>query len=187
VSAERTPLPPGPRLPRYVQTALVVLWPDRSLRRWHRRYGDVFSLNTLMNGRLVMLADPAAIKEVFTGPPDVLRAGEANVILEPVVGDRSVLLLDGAEHLRQRRLLLPPFHGERMRAYEAIMREATDREIETWPVGRPFALLPRMQAITLEVIVRAVFGVEAGDRPPASPAVPGDDRAHPQRLADDRL
>src|SRR5213595_3313364 len=78
-------------------------------------------------------------------------------------GDRSVLLLDGSEHLRQRRLLLPPFHGERMRAYEEIMRDATNRAIDRWPVGRPFALRPEMQAITLDVIVRAVFGVEQAD------------------------
>src|SRR3954453_19991492 len=160
---------PGPRLHPYLQTALMVLAPDASLSRYQRRYGDVFQLNTLMNGRMVVLCDPAAIKEVFTGPSEILSAGQANAILEPVLGDRSVLLgdrsvlfPDGAEHLRQRKLLLPPFHGERMRAYEAIMREAADRDIDTWPVGRPFALRPHMQAITLEVITRAVFGMEAG-------------------------
>src|SRR4051794_3927724 len=153
---------PGPRLHPYLQTALMVLAPDASLSRYQRRYGDVFQLNTLMNGRMVVLCDPAAIKEVFTGPAEILSAGQANAILEPVLGDRSVLLLDGAEHLRQRKLLLPPFHGERMLAYEAIMREAADRDIDTWPVGRPFALRPHMQAITLEVITRAVFGMEEG-------------------------
>jgi cytochrome P450 len=141
----------------------MVLRPDATFARWRRRYGDVFRANTLMNGPMVVLCDPAAIKEVFTGPPDVLSAGQANAVLEPVVGDRSVLLLDGAEHLRQRKLLLPPFHGERMRAYETIMREAADRDIDTWPVGRPFALRPHMQAITLDVITRAVFGLEAGE------------------------
>ena len=110
-----------------------------------------------------MVADPAGIKDVFTGPHHLLRAGEANIVLQPVLGDRSVLLLDGSEHLRQRRLLLPPFHGERMRAYEEIMRDATNRAIDRWPVGRPFALRPEMQAITLDVIVRAVFGVEQAD------------------------
>jgi len=77
-----------------------------------------------------------------------------------VVGERSVLLLDGAEHMRQRKLLLPPFHGDRMRAYEQTMREAADRSIDTWPRGEPFGLLPHMQTITLDVIMRAVFGVE---------------------------
>jgi len=153
--------PPGPRLPAYVQTAMLVLWPEASMRLWQRRYGHVFALRPLFEEeRLVMVADPSGIKDVFTGPHDLLRAGEANVILQPVLGDRSVLLLDGAEHLRRRRLLLPPFHGERMRAYEAIVLDAANRAIDGWPVGRPFALLPEMRAITLDVIVRAVFGVE---------------------------
>ena len=120
-------LPPGPRLPAYLQTALLVLRPEATLRRWRRRYGDVFTARSLVSGRIVFLADPAATKDVFTGDHDILRAGEANAFLEPVLGPRSVLLLDGREHLRQRRLLLPPFHGERMRAYESIMREAADR------------------------------------------------------------
>src|ERR671936_2608931 len=157
-------LPPGPRLPPYLQTALLILRPDATLRRWQARYGNVFTVRSALSGRLVLVADPAAIKDVFTGPPGELRAGEANAVLAPVLGERSVLLLDGAEHLRQRRLLLPPFHGERMRAYEAIMRQAADRDIDSWPVGRSFALLPHMQAITLDVIVRAVFGVEDAAR-----------------------
>ncbi|HSD81465.1 MAG TPA: cytochrome P450, partial [Solirubrobacteraceae bacterium] len=156
-------LPPGPRLPTYLQTALLVLRPEATLRRWHRRHGDVFTARSALSGRLVFLADPAAIRDVFTAPPDALRAGEANAFLAPVLGTRSVLVLDGEEHLRQRRLLLPPFHGERMRAYEAIMREAADADVDTWPVGRPFALLGHMQSVTLEVIARAVFGVEAGE------------------------
>ena len=85
-------------------------------------------------------------------------------MLGPVVGARSVLLLDGAEHMRQRKLLLPPFHGERMRAYEQTMRDAADRAIDSWPVGRDFTLLPSMQALTLDVIARAVFGVAEGPR-----------------------
>ena len=157
-------LPPGPRLPRYLQTALLILRPDATLRRWQARYGNVFTVRSALSGRLVLVADPAAIKDVFTGPPGELRAGEANAVLAPVLGERSVLLLDGAEHLRQRRLLLPPFHGERMRAYEAIMRQAADRDIDSWPVGRSFALLPHMQSITLDVIVRAVFGVKDAAR-----------------------
>jgi cytochrome P450 len=156
-------LPPGPRLPAYLQTALLVLRPEATLRRWRRRYGDVFTARSLLSGRIVFLADPAATKDVFTGDHDVLRAGEANAFLEPVLGPRSVLLLDGREHLRQRRLLLPPFHGERMRAYEALMREAAVADLASWPVGRPFALLPRMQAITLDVIAQAVFGLPADD------------------------
>ncbi len=155
-----TSLPPGPRLPTYLQTLLLVWRPEPTLRRWRRRHGDLISVRAYGSGRLVIVCDPKAIREVFRGPASVLRAGEANAILEPVLGEHSVLLLDGEEHLAQRRLLLPAFHGERMRSYESIVREATDRAVDGWPVGRPFALLAEMQAVTLEVIVRAVFGVE---------------------------
>jgi cytochrome P450 len=156
--------PPGPRLPRWVQTLGFIFVPVRFIQACWRRYGDVVSFSTLFDSRFVMVFDPEIVKQVFRAPPDRLRAGEANALLGPVVGERSVLLLDGAEHLRQRRLLLPPFHGERMRAYEAVMREAADRAIDRWPVGEPFALLPTMQALTLDVIARTVFGVEEGPR-----------------------
>jgi cytochrome P450 len=111
-----------------------------------------------------MVADPAAIREVFTGPADVMLAGESNAVLGPLVGARSLLLLDRDEHLAERRRLLPPFHGARLKAYERVMERATLRELDGWPVGRPFALLPSMQEITLEVIMRAVLGVAAGER-----------------------
>jgi cytochrome P450 family 135 len=109
-----------------------------------------------------MLFDPAEVKELFQGPPEQLRAGEANAMLGPVVGERSVLLLDGAEHMRHRRLMLPPFHGQRMQAFAEAMRRSADVEIDSWPIGEPFALLPSMQALTLRVIVQAVFGYEPG-------------------------
>jgi cytochrome P450 family 135 len=112
----------------------------------------------------VMLADPAAIRDVFTGPADVMLAGESNAVLEPLVGPRSLLLLDREEHLTERRRLLPPFHGTRMQGYERIMERATLREIEGWSLRRAFPLLPSMQEITLEVVMRAVLGVAAGDR-----------------------
>jgi cytochrome P450 len=119
-------------------------------------------LRTLFDDGFVMVFDPALVKQVFQGAPDQLHAGEANVLLGPIVGQRSVLLLDGAQHLRHRRLLLPPFHGERMRAYEQTIRAAADAEIERWPVGPVFSLLSAMQAITLSVIVHAVFGYGPG-------------------------
>jgi cytochrome P450 family 135 len=111
-----------------------------------------------------MIADPSAIREVFTGPPDVMLAGESNAVLGPLVGPRSLLLLDRDEHLAERRRLLPPFHGARMQGYERIMERATLRELEGWRLRRPFALLPSMQEITLEIIMRAVLGVAAGER-----------------------
>jgi cytochrome P450 len=155
-------LPPGPRLPRLVQTAAFMFFPRRFFDLCRRRYGDAVTFGTLFDSRFVMLFDPELVKELFKGPPEQLRAGEANAPLGPIVGSRSVLLLDGAEHIRHRRLMLPPFHGQRMTAYESAMREAADRAIDEWPVGEPFALLPSMQGLTLEVIMRAVFGLEPG-------------------------
>ncbi len=155
-------LPPGPRLPRLLQTAGFVFGGVRFLEACRRRYGDMVTMSTLFDSGFVMLFDPAVVKELFQGPGQRLHAGEANALLGPILGERSVLLLDGAEHLRHRRLMLPPFHGQRMQAYADAMREATDLEIDSWPVGEPFTLLARTQAITLRVIIRAVFGYEAG-------------------------
>jgi cytochrome P450 len=157
-------MPPGPRLPRWLQTAGFLLAPMAWVDACRRRYGDVVTMRTLFDPGFVMVFEPELVKQVFRGPPERLRAGEANAVLGPVVGSRSVLLLDGAEHMRQRKLLLPPFHGTRMRAYEEVMRESADDAIESWPVGREFALLPSMQSLTLEVIARAVFGVVEGPR-----------------------
>src|SRR3954447_21598214 len=159
-----SPLPPGPRLPKWMQTAGFILAPVPFIEACRRRYGDVVTLSSLFDSRFVMVFDPDLVKQVFLGSPEQLRAGEANALLGPVVGERSVLLLDGAEHLRQRKLLLPPFHGERMRAYEQVMLEAADRVIDSWPVGEELTLLPSMQSLTLEVIARAVFGVDEGVR-----------------------
>jgi len=111
----------------------------------------------------VSLAAPELIKQVFQGDPEQLHAGAANVVLQPVLGPRSVLLLDGQRHARERKVLMPPLHGERMRAYAQLMAEATRAELDRMPVGREFSVHPYMQAITLEVIMRAVFGVEQGE------------------------
>jgi cytochrome P450 family 135 len=124
-----------------------------------RRFGDTFSLTFLgFTTPMVMLSDPAAIQALYTNPKHGLPPGRS-IALMPVMGPRSVLLLEGAEHLARRRVMLPPFHGERMQAYESAVREIAVREVESWPETTPFALHPRMQAITLEVILRAVFGV----------------------------
>jgi len=155
-------LPPGPRLPRFVQTAAFMLAGPRFLEACRRRYGNAVTFGTLFDQRFVMVFDPDLVKELFRGSGDQLHAGEANALLGTVVGERSVLLLDGAEHLRHRRLLLPPFHGQQMLAYEQAVRESTDLEIDSWPIGTPFALLPSMQSLTLRVIVRAVFGYAPG-------------------------
>ena len=132
------------------------------MERCRRRYGDVFTVRLAQVGTFVFTTDPETLKPVFTARPDRLRAGEANVALEPVLGSRSVLLLDGAEHIRQRRLMLPPFHGERLRGYEELIAEIASEEASRWPYGEPLALQGRMQAITLEVILRVVFGMDRG-------------------------
>jgi cytochrome P450 len=132
------------------------------MERCRRRYGDAFTVRLAQVGTFVFTTDPDTLKAVFTARPDRLRAGEANVALEPVLGGRSVLLLDGAEHIRQRRLMLPPFHGERLRGYEQLIAEIAEEEIRGWPIGETLALQPRMQAVTLEVILRVVFGLDRG-------------------------
>jgi cytochrome P450 len=157
-------LPPGPRAPRAVQTLGWMTRPMPYMERCRRRYGDVFTMRIAQEGTWVFLAHPDAIKQVFTGDPAVLHAGRANRILRPWMGDHSVLLLDGPAHLSQRKLLLPPFHGERMQRYVELMTEIAEREVASWPVGEPMRLWPRMQAVTLEVIVRAIFGMREGER-----------------------
>jgi cytochrome P450 len=128
------------------------------------RYGDFFTVRFVV-GPIVFVADPLVIRQTFRGDPDVFHAGEANATpLEPLMGRNSVLLLDGPEHMRQRKLMLPSFHGERMQRYGALMEEIAAREIERWPVGQPFGLRPRTQAITLEIIMRTVFGIEDAER-----------------------
>jgi cytochrome P450 len=134
------------------------------MERCRRRYGDVFTLRIAQEETWVLLAHPDAVKQVFTGDPAVLHAGKANGILRPWMGDNSVLLLDGPDHLSQRKLLLPPFHGERMQRYGELMTEIAEREVAGWPMGEPLRLWPRMQAVTLEVIVRAIFGMREGER-----------------------
>lgn len=156
---------PGPWFPMPVQTALWILRPLPFMRWCRSRYGEIFRLRLpLSAGGIVNVCNPSAVKTVFTGNPDRLRAGEANVILEPLLGSRSVLLLDGPEHLRQRKLMLPSFHGERMQRYGAVMTAVTEDEVSTWRAGVTMALEPKMQRITLEVILRTVFGIGEGER-----------------------
>src|SRR3954454_19066063 len=157
-------LPPGPSWPPAAQTAAWIARPGPFMERARRRYGDVFTVRLAPVGTFVFVADPDLLKAVFTTGPDRLRAGEANVALEPVLGSRSVLLLDGAEHIRQRRLMLPPFHGERLRGYEQLIADIAAEEMRSWQVGEPLVLQPRMQAGAVKVILRVVFGMDEGPR-----------------------
>jgi cytochrome P450 len=159
-----TSLPPGPNLPRPLLMASFVFRPTQFLEGLHRRYGDPFTMRAISDRTIVFTTDPEEIKRIFTGDPDLLHAGEGNSVLGPLLGSYSVLLLDGPDHMRQRKLLLPPFHGERMAAYAEVMRQAAEREVARWPVGEPFAVLPHTQAVTLEVIMRAVFGIDDSAR-----------------------
>ncbi|MEX2108633.1 MAG: cytochrome P450 [Solirubrobacterales bacterium] len=158
-------VPPGPRTPAVVQALRYAHDPLGFLIRLQRRHGDVFTVSFPYFGRAVYVASPALVKSLFTGSPDRFHAGEANAtVLEPALGPNSVLTLDEAPHMRQRKLLLPPFHGEQIRHYGELIREITLREMESWPVGEPFALRPHTQRITLAVIMRAVFGVHDEER-----------------------
>jgi cytochrome P450 family 135 len=152
-------LPPGPSESPAIQTARWLLRPIAFMESCRRRYGDAFSVRFLGFERpMVMLSDPEAIRALYTAHEHGLPPGRSIALL-PVMGPGSVLLLEGREHLARRKLMLPPFHGERMRSYEATVREVAEREIESWSEDRQFAIHPRMQAVTLEVILHAVFGV----------------------------
>ena len=162
--AARPGLPPGPRAPAVWQT-----W--RLSRDWvgylaecRERYGDAFTLRFSGLGKWAYFADAEALGAIFQGDPEVFHAGEARAMLEPIVGRRSVLILDGEEHMRERRLLLPHFQGSHVRTHEETMEEVTCEELAGWPHDRPFALRPRFQTITLDVILRAIFGVDARER-----------------------
>ena len=151
-------LPPGPSGPHLLQTLGWLSRPGPYSRRLRARYGDVITVHVEQHAPWVLLGDPDDVKQVFTGDPNVLHAGEGNAILKPLLGPRSVLLLDGAEHMQHRKAILPPFHGERMQAYGDMIRAIAAEEVATWPTGEPLATRLRTQGLTLEIIMRAVFG-----------------------------
>jgi cytochrome P450 len=164
IPEDLTGIPPGPRGPQHLLGGQWLLREHRVLERWRRRYGDVFSLKAWPMGLLVVICEPAEIKRIFTGDPEQLEAGAGNVVVEPLGGPSSLFVLDGERHLHTRRLMLPSFHGERIRAYGDLIAEIAEAEIERMPLGEPFPLHPPMEAITLAVILRAVFGIEDLDR-----------------------
>ncbi|MGA9875150.1 MAG: cytochrome P450, partial [Solirubrobacteraceae bacterium] len=160
--ASASALPRGPRMPPIVLTLAFALAPTWVMDQCARRYGDTFTLTFGPSGRkLVVVSDPDAVKSVFTAPPEVAPSAADTSPIAPVMGPSSVIVLTGPEHMRQRKLLLPPFHGERMREYQDVIVQATRRSMAEWPLGEPMKLAERTRAITLEVILRAVFGVEA--------------------------
>jgi cytochrome P450 len=168
-------LPPGPRVPPLVNALRYARDPLRFFPRLRERYGDIFTVSFPDFRKVVYLAEPSLVRELFTGDPAQMHAGEANAtILEPAVGPSSVLTLDDDEHMRQRKLLLPPFHGKAVERYRDIIRAAAQRDLAGWPIGVPFGIRPRTQSITLEVILRAVYGLDDPQRFARAQAVIGE-------------
>jgi cytochrome P450 len=149
-------------MPAALQTIGWWSRPTAFLERSRARYGHRFTVRLLAQSPFVVLSDPEEIRAVFQAPPEVLHPGEGAHILEPIVGPNSVILLDEDPHLEQRKLMLPAFHGETMQRLSGLMAELAEREVSTWPVDEPVALHPRLQRLTLEIILRAVFGLERG-------------------------
>ena len=157
-------LPPEPAMSPLRQTLAWSFRPIGFLERCRRELGDSFSVTFLgFSSPMVMISDPAAIKALYREPKHGLPPGR-NAFLEPILGPHSLLLLEGEDHLAHRKLMLPAFHGERMRALEPMVGAIAGAEIDSWPLGREFPLHPQMQAVTLEVILRVVFGVSEGPR-----------------------
>jgi cytochrome P450 len=160
IALGRPQLPPGPRMPSALQAIGWARRPFPMMQRCRERYGDIFTMRILHSGTWVFLCDPDDVKKVFTAPPTSMGVALANPLLLPVLGARSVMLLDEPDHMTRRRLMLPPFHRERMEGDVEMMTEVTREMVRGWPSGEPFELWPRMQAITQEVIMRTVFGPE---------------------------
>ncbi|MDF1602289.1 cytochrome P450 [Nocardioides sp. YIM 152315] len=153
-------LPPGPRWPVLVQTAGLLRFRHRFHPYLRRKYGDVFTVRLAPGGRpLVFFTRPEHAKEIFAGDPEVFHAGKANAILGPIMGEHSLLLQDGSEHKRARKLLMPAFNGHALRDYQSLVTEVARAEVGRWRSGETFRSLDRMNALTLEVILRVVFGV----------------------------
>ncbi len=160
----RSSLPPGPRLPPIVQALMVARDPLGYSMKVHERYGDPFTTSFPGFGTSVVFSSPELIQPILTGDPSVFHAGLANAPLRRVLGPWSLLILDRAPHMAQRKLLLPPFHGERLRQYAGLITELAEREVASWPLANPFPLHRRMEALTLDVILDVVFGIDGDAR-----------------------
>jgi cytochrome P450 len=158
------PQVPAIPLPRVVQTGRFMVRPVAFFEHWRRRLGETFAAKLVGPGEVVFVSDPESMKTLFSADRVNTIAPGRTIVLRPLLGPQSLLLQEGDEHLKRRRLMLPPFHGERMRAYEQTIADVTTAEIERWPHGEAFPVHPSMQAITLEVIMRAVFGVTDAER-----------------------
>lgn len=160
-TTEQFRIPHGPKTPRFVNGLFFLFSQERSIRHLHRRYGDAYTVNLPVIGRTVVVSRPDLMKEVYTAKPNVLHGGKNP--LGSLLGPGSLFSMDEDRHLEERRTLLPPFHGDRMRSYERLIEEETLRATEAWPSGEEFATIPTFQRITLRVILRAVFGAEGAE------------------------
>src|SRR5260370_35097410 len=163
-------LPRGPRTPRLWQSIRFALWPYDTVAMGARRWGERYTVAAIgQRGKMVVFTDPDGIKDIFTADADELRSGEAIApVLGPILGWHSILLLDGARHHRERRLMAPPFHGARMHVHGRLMRELPDPAIDRWPVGRPFPIPPETPEIAPHALLAPVLGINEG---PACPPV----------------
>ena len=153
-------LPPGPKYPPLLMTWIFLRHRTKFMRKFHEKYGDTFSIRILPGPRrIVVYSRPEDIKEIFAGDPSQFHAGEGNSILKPVMGEHSVLLTDDSEHMRARKLLMPAFNGASLRGYQSLVESIAKSEVDTWTDGQTLVSLDRMNAVTLEVILRVVFGV----------------------------
>lgn len=153
-------LPPGPRWPAIVQTVALMRFRHQFHPWLQRRYGDVFTLKLVPGNRpLVLFTTPEATKEIFAGDPEVFHAGKGNSILGPIMGEHSLLLQDSREHHRARKLVMPAFLGNALRGYRTMIASVAADEVDSWADGEEFRSLERMNSLTLEVILRVVFGV----------------------------
>jgi cytochrome P450 len=162
-------IPPGPRWPDLVQAIATIQYRPSVMRRWHKRYGDVFSVRMPYGPHgsmvtVVLLADPELIRQVFAGPTDVFHAGEGNAVLLDMMGEHSLLLLDEDQHARAKRLLMPAFTARAMDGYREMVVDLAVEEIDRWPEQGNLVATERMQAITLEIIIRVIFGIRDGER-----------------------
>jgi len=155
----RAALPRGPRTPGILQALLFARAPLQNTMAVHRRFGEPFTVGSPGFGTSVIFSSPELVKQIVTGDPQVFHAGLANAPIRPILGPWSLLALDRAPHMQQRKLLLPPFHGERLRSYTDLIAELAEREVASWPIGAPFRLHQRMERLTLEVILEVVFGI----------------------------
>ncbi|WP_354700182.1 cytochrome P450 [Paraconexibacter sp. AEG42_29] len=162
------PGPPEIPLPKHLQVLRFNIRQTEFVFKWRRELGDTFRFNGMVAGRPVITCHPDHVRSLFTAKPELVPTLVSESPLRPIVGPASVLTANGPRHLRQRRLLLPPFHGEAIERYTQMIADVCDREIAQWPIGEPFAVAPRMQSVTLDVIMAGIFGIE-GDVPAGTP------------------